>query len=97
MEEQGESRVTRVVVAALASPLVTKVGQAIYLTGMLLSCLIRTFLNPATQLRLMERLSEPFTRAADWAVALVLSRLLWLWQPVVQVLTLGIKRLSSLL
>ena len=65
--------------------------------GMLASCLVRTFLNPATQLRLVERFAEPFVRASDWVAGVFLVRLAWVWQPLLQFLSASIKRLASFL
>jgi hypothetical protein len=88
--------VIRRLIAAYTSPVLRKVYQFIYLRMMFLSCLIRTFIHPAAQMRLIDRFTEPAVRYVDVAASWLIIKIITFSQPFYQLITAGLKRLTSL-
>jgi hypothetical protein len=93
MEADRPTLAHRVVLWAQSNRLARSISRGVYWGGMMLWCLVRGILSPATQSRMGERFFETAVKLTEPLMRGVQS----LSQPAVQVLALGLKRLSSLL
>lgn len=84
-------------IVLISNPVLKRAWNAVYCIAMLISCIVRTFINPAILLKYSDRFTDELLRPFDTVLTTLAARIVSLGTPLLKSAYVLIKRLTLLI